>query len=198
VPVSAVEDPRPVLVIGPGAERVPGFRFHVGRALGLLVQRATVLERTAPEDLAPLFACAAVLSGAPATPPGLAAPAEEALRAVNRALGRKQRKALALQASRFAFETFDVAAWHAGTLRTADRLGLLMADDVAAAALARAGADPTSGASAVVAAVAGSLPALELLRFALGDRYPFVRRAASGAAGPAVAGTRGKLEGRPS
>src|SRR4029077_6875783 len=89
VPVSAIEEPRPVLVVAPGAERTPGFRFHVVRALGLLVQRATVLERTLPEDLAPLFSCAAVLSGA-ATPPGLAAPSEEALRTVTRALGRKQ------------------------------------------------------------------------------------------------------------
>jgi len=108
---------------------------------------------------------------------------------VNRTLGRKHRKALALQASRFGFERFDLPAWHVGVLRTADRLGLLVAGDVATAAvalagMARAGGAPTgdsSGSAATPAArVAASRTALELVRFALGDRYPLLRRAASG------------------
>ena len=90
-------------------------------------------------------------------------------------MGRKQRKALALQASRFEFETFDVPAWHAAALRSANRLGLLLAGDVATAARALAGGDR--------AAVAGHPAALELLRWALGDRYPAIRRAAGGGGG---------------
>ena len=59
-----------------------------------------------------------------------------------RGIGRKEKKALMLQASRFAFESFDLAAWHEGVLRTADRLGLMMAGDVALSAQALAGGEP--------------------------------------------------------
>src|SRR4029079_4386161 len=89
--------------------------------LGLLIQHATVLERASAEELAPLYACAAVVVGVP-PPPGLPKTDEETLRAASRSINRKDRKALALQASRFGFETFDLPAWHEAVLRTADRL----------------------------------------------------------------------------
>jgi hypothetical protein len=169
----------PGLLLSPGLTSSAATRFHVGRALGILIQHATVLERASAEELAPLFACAAVLAGG-APPAGLPKPGEEILRAANRSIDRKDRKALALQASRFAFETFDVPAWHEAVLRTADRLGLMLAGDVALAAMtlaigARQGesAATTSAAAQVVASTA----AVDLLRFALGERYPALRRA---------------------
>jgi tetratricopeptide (TPR) repeat protein len=166
--VVAIEDPEPALVISGEAPTSMATRFQVGRALGLLVQRATVLEQAGADDLAPLFACAAILAGV-APPVGLPPPTETLQRDVARAIGRKDRKALALQASRFPFETFDLAAWRAAVLGAANRFGLLVVGDPALAAIAVAG-----GAQAV----ANSPAALELLAFALGDRYPALQRAA--------------------
>jgi len=150
----------------------PALRFHVGRALGLMAARAVVLERTRAADLAPLFSCAALLAGAQ-VPAGLPNPTESLLRDVTRALGRKDRKSLTLQASRFGFEPFDLEAWRTATLRAADRFGLFVCGDPAAAAVAIAG-----GAQAVPANPA----ALELLGFALGERYSALRRAVEGGA----------------
>jgi len=173
-PVLALEEPGPVLLLVAGFENSIPVRFSVGRALGILAQRATVLERVEPDDLAPLFACAALLAGA-ALPAGLAKPSDDVWRTVSRAVGRKQRKALALQASRFGFEEIDIAFWHEGVLRTADRLGLMLAGDVASSALALVGA---GAANRVVSAteVATNPAALDLLRFALGEQYPALRK----------------------
>jgi tetratricopeptide (TPR) repeat protein len=173
-PVTALEEPGPVLLLGAG-ENSLATRFQVGRALGLLAQRATVLERVGPDDLAPLFSCAALLAGA-ALAPGLPKPSEDLLRTVTRALGRKQRKAIMLQASRFNFEKYDFTAWHEGVLRTADRLGLMLAGDVAAAALALVAGPANRAASATE--VATNPAALDLLRFALGEQYAHLRRGA--------------------
>ena len=71
--VVALEEPGPVLLLDANAENSLAARFQVGRALGILALHATVLERVGPEDLAPLFACAALLAGAAA--PGAAATA---------------------------------------------------------------------------------------------------------------------------
>ena len=125
------------------------------------------------------------------SPAALPAPSEETLRIVTRAVSRKHRKALALQASRFAFETFDLGAWHEGVLRTADRFGLLVAGEVATAALALGGgargagatAGDSGGMSSPAVRVATSHAALELVRFAVGDRYPALRRLADGGGG---------------
>ena len=57
-------------------------------------------------------------------------------------------------------------------LRTADRLGLLLAGDVAASALALAGGAPSP------AQVATNPAALDLLRFALGEQYPLIKKGA--------------------
>jgi hypothetical protein len=174
-PVVALEEPGPVLLLGASAENSLANRFQVGRALGLLALHATVLERVGPEDLAPLFGCAALLAGV-ALPAGLPKPSDELLRAVTRAVGRKQRKALTLQASRFNFERYDLAAWHEGVLRTADRLGLMLAGDVAASALAVV-ADLAPGREPSASDVATDPVALDLLRFALGEQYALLRRA---------------------
>jgi hypothetical protein len=173
-PVVALEEPGPVLLLAANVENSLAIRFEVGRALGILALRATVLERVGPDELAPLFSCAALLAGV-ALPAGLPKPSDELLRAVTRAIGRKQRKALTLQASRFNFEKYDLAGWHEGVLRTADRLGLMLAGDVAASALAVAvGPLPSRPPSA--ADVATNPVALDLLRFALGEPYAVLRR----------------------
>jgi len=164
-----------VLLLTVGAENSLATRFQVGRALGILALRATVLERVGPEDLAPVFASAAVLAGVGATV-GLPKPSEELLRTVTRAVRRKQRKALTLQASRFPFEKMDLAAWHEGVLRTADRLGLMMAGDVAASALALAGGAAANLGAVSPSQVATNPAALDLLRFALGEQYASLRK----------------------
>jgi hypothetical protein len=132
-----------------------------------------------PEELAPVFASAALLAGV-APPVGLPKPSEELLRTVTRAVGRKQRKALTLQASRFPFEKIDLPAWHEGVLRTADRLGLMLAGDVAASALALAGGGAANRAATSPSQVATNPAALDLLRFALGEQYALLRRSLGG------------------
>jgi hypothetical protein len=188
-PVAAVEDPAPGMVLAPDVESLPAARFHVGRALGVLVQRATVLERASADDVAPLFACAAIAAGVP-PPASLPAPSEELLRTVMRGIGRKEKKALALQASRFAFEAFDLVSWHEGVLRTADRLGLMMAGDVAlsAQALVADGAPAGEHPGASAARVATTPAALDLIRYALSEQYAALRRSVDEVAGARAAG----------
>jgi cellulose synthase operon protein C len=171
--VGALEDPDPALLLSADALSSAATHFYVGRALGLLALRATVLERTSADDLAPLFACAAILAGA-APPAGLPRPTEALQRDVARAISRKDRKALTLQASRFGFEAFDLAAWRQAVLYAANRFGLFAAGDPAVAAIALAG-----GAKVV----AGNPAALDLLAFALSERYPALKRAAPGLGG---------------
>jgi len=184
---AALEIPRLELLArsGPGAPAVPVDRlppallvdpragadelaFFGSRAIALLALRAGPLDRKPAADLAPLFSCAAVLAGG-AVPKRLPKPSEAMLREVGRLLSRKDRKALALQASRFGFETLDLDAWRAAVLRVADRFALLAVGDPARAAVARAGG---------MAAVAGDAAARELLAFALGETYVAARRAA--------------------
>jgi hypothetical protein len=174
-PVTALEEPGPVLLLVERTENSLATRFQVGRALGILALRATVLERVGPEELAPVFASAALLAGV-APPVGLPKPSDELLRTVTRAVSRKQRKALTLQASRFPFEKIDLAAWHEGVLRTADRLGLMLAGDVAASALALAGGAAAGRGPVSPSQVATNPAALDLLRFALGEQYPQLRK----------------------
>jgi hypothetical protein len=170
LPAAPLDDAEPALILASDALSSPALRFHVGRSLGLIAQHAVLLERTSAGQLAPLFACAALLAGG-AVSVGFSEPEESLLREVTRALGRKDRKSLALQASRFGFEPFDLEAWRTATLRAADRFGLLVCGDPAQAAVAIAGAGP---------AVPGNAAARDLLGFALGDRYPALRRAVEG------------------
>ena len=104
---------------------------------------------------------------------GLVAAPGDASCATSRARsGRKDWKSLALQASRFGFEPFELEAWRTATLRVADRFGLLVCGDPAEAAAAIAGA---------AQAVSGNPAATDLLGFALGDRFAALRRAIEGA-----------------
>jgi tetratricopeptide (TPR) repeat protein len=205
-PAQIIEEPESALVLGMAAlDPKPATRFAVGRVLGMLRVQAAVLERVEASALAPLFACAALTAGA-ALPPEVSRPDEATLRAVGKAMSRRDRKALTLQSSRFGFESIDPARWVHAVRRTADRLGLLLAGDVAASVRAAARTDPARWKSAVRRAadrlghilegdgthaptaeaeagpvsaldeIRSSERALDLLRFALGDIYPALRR----------------------
>jgi tetratricopeptide (TPR) repeat protein len=157
----------PALLLDPNAP-ADARTFFAARAVGLLALRAGVLDGTSAEDIAPLFSCAAVLAGG-AVPKRLPKPSDALLRDVGRLMDRKDRKALALQASRFGFEPLDLESWRLAVLRVADRFALLVTGDPARAAIVTAGGRGV---------VAGSPAALGLLGFALSDTYAAARRAA--------------------
>jgi hypothetical protein len=181
----ALELPDPVLVFDRAAlAGGAGARFRVGRALGLLRQRATVLDRLGggaeSDELRHLFLAAGAIAGASrGDDPGAAAPAA-IVKALGKVLSRKDRKTLTLQASRFAFEASDVQAWRLGILGTADRLGLVISGDVAAAARVVANAH---GVVVGATELRASPSAMELLRFALDVTYLELRIEAGGVAG---------------
>jgi len=90
---------------------------------------------------------------------------------MQRLMGRKERKALELEVSRFGFEAVDGAAFQAALLATADRLGLVLAGSLEPAVRVICGASaPTQ------AEIAANPRATELLRFALSDDYLGLRR----------------------
>jgi tetratricopeptide (TPR) repeat protein len=202
-PALIIEEPEAALVLGSAAlEPKASTRFLVGRAIGMLRARAAVLDRVEPVALGPLFACAAVTAGARA-PAELGRPDDVTERIVGKVMSRRDRKALVLQVSRFGFESIDPGIWGHAVRRTADRLGLLLAGDLAAAARAAARTDPARWKSAVrqtanrlahildggtpappdeaaprsaLDQVRASERALDLLRFGLGEVYPGLRR----------------------
>jgi tetratricopeptide (TPR) repeat protein len=202
-PALIIEEPEAALVLGSAAlDPKAATRFLVGRALGMLRARAAVLDRVEPSALGPLFACAAMTVGA-SPPVELGRPDDVTERIVGKVMSRRDRKALVLQASRFGFESIEPARWGHAVRRTADRLGLLLAGDLAAAARAAARTDPERWKTAVrktanrlahmldgetapppeepaprssLDEVRGSERALDLLRFGLGQVYPGLRR----------------------
>ena len=201
-PALLIEEPEAALVLGMAAlDPKAATRFLVGRALGMLRARAAVLDRVEPAALGPLFACAAVTAGA-SPPVELGRPDANTERIVGKTMSRRDRKALVLHASRFGFESIDPGRWGHAVRRTADRLGLLLAGDLAASARAAARTDPARWKSAVrktanrlahmldgaapppepaaprspLDEVRGSERALDLLRFGLGEIYPALRR----------------------
>jgi tetratricopeptide (TPR) repeat protein len=207
-PAVIVDHPEVALVLGPAAlDPKPATRFAVGRALSLLRAQAGLVDRVEPSRLGPLFAAAAEAAGA-APPKELGRADEQTERIVGKAMSRRDRKALALQSSRFGFESVDPTRWGQAVRRTADRLGLLLSGDVAACALAAARGDPARWKSAVKKAadrlghilesdapppaegaagdpttldeIRGSERALDLLRFVVGAAYPLLRRQAEG------------------
>ena len=171
----ALELPAPALVLGAPTGMDGGTSpFAVGRAFGLLRFRASTAARLSAQALQAIFDAAAVIAGAPANVPGVARAPEAQVKALGRALARKERKALALQASRFGFEVIDAAAWQSSLLRGADRLGLVLAGDARAAAIA-AGRFTTPPSPAELR---HSAAATALVRFALGESYLIARREA--------------------
>jgi hypothetical protein len=169
--VVAIEGAHPTLTIGRALlAGDAAARFRVGRALALLHDQATVLDRIDASDLGKSFTAGALVAGASLSGP--AAPGvEERARALAKAMSRKDRKALELEASRFGFETIDAAGFRSAVLGTADRIGLLFAGDVAVAARLVANLPLDSKVTPPPRAIADSPRALALLRFALSEDY---------------------------
>jgi len=169
--VRSLETADPGLVVSRGAlGGDAAVRFKVGRALAMLHEKSTVLERLSVSELATLFSAAAVVAGARPPADVTEALAEQA-RTLGRLMGRKNRKALELEVSRFGFETIDTVAFAVGTRATADRLGLLFCGDVEVAIGVLCGR--TTGLTAEL--IAADELAMELLRFALSEEFLVLR-----------------------
>ena len=171
--VVAIDGAEPALIVGRAALMGGGtVRFRVGQALSLLQDHATMFETRPPDQVEALFAAAAVVAGAsPAD--GARPPAEVMAHAKNmqRLMGRKERKALELEVSRFGFETVDGAAFQAAVLATADRLGLVLAGSIEAAVRVLC-----ASAAPAQEEISANARAVALLRFALSDDYLALRR----------------------
>jgi hypothetical protein len=187
--VLAVELPGPALVLGPRALGGDGPTvFALAQALALLRQRATPLLRIAPDDLQTLFLAAGVIAGGPgsgpagdlssalAEAPGLAVSVAAQAKALAKMLGRKERKALALQASRFGFELIDAHGWQRAVLHAADRFALVVGGDVIAAVRALAQLPPAGPIIASVEALGDNSAVVDLARFALSEDFLALRR----------------------
>ena len=176
--VAALEVPGPVLIFGEAAGVGSGAApFWFGRALGLLRYRATALARLRADELQTIFVAAGSIAGA--TTPALDGDAALALaaevKALSKALGRKERKALALQASRFGFERIDATTWQRAILRTVDRLGLVLGGNVRLAVEALSG---SAAGRMPVTQLRRNEAVVDLVRFALGESYLALRKEA--------------------
>jgi len=171
--VVAIDGPQPTLIVGRAALMGGGpVRFRVGRALSLLHDRAVLLETRTPDEVASLFAAAALVAGAsPADGPRPSPEVAGYAKNMQRLMGRKERKALELEVSRFGFETVEGAAFQAAVLGTADRLGLVLAGSIEPAVRVICDASPTTAEE-----LSANPRALELLRFAVSEDYLALRR----------------------
>ena len=170
------------LVVGRGA-LVGGaaVRFRVGRALWLLHARGAALDRLSEPELEGLFAAAAAaVRGADRPTPGTPDEVAQRARQLVRTMSRKDLKVLEGQASRIAWDQLGAAAFRAGVLRTADRMGLLFAGDLPVALQIVCGKSASQPIGREV--IAAEPRALELVRFALGEDY-LALRAEAGAGG---------------
>jgi tetratricopeptide (TPR) repeat protein len=171
--VLAVELPEPALVFDRAAlAGGMGARFRFGRALALLHVRASLLDRGDAPELRQLFLAGKALGASPGAPVDAGAPVS-LVKALGKVMGRKEKKALGSLAQRFENDPLDAPAWQHAVLRTADRLGLVVAGDVAAAL--RVIVD-FNGQVPVAEQLSDSIRALELLRFALSERYLKLRQ----------------------
>ncbi|HEY8925002.1 MAG TPA: tetratricopeptide repeat protein, partial [Polyangia bacterium] len=176
------EGGEPSLVVGRGALLGgAAVRFRVGRALWLLHAKGAALDRLSESELEGLFAAAASAVRAPdraaaGTPDEIVQRARQLVRTMS----RKEMKALEGQASRLDWDQLGAAAFRAGVLRTADRMGLLFAGDlpVALQIVCGKGASQPIGREVITA----EPRALDLVRFALGEDF-LALRAEVGAGG---------------
>ncbi len=176
--VIPIEGSPPGLLLGRGVlAGDAGARFRVGRALGLLRDRAVVFERITAIELGTLLAAAAVVAGASApVDAGGLKNIEDRARVLGKAMGRKDRRALELEASRFGFEAIDATDFRESALATADRLGLVLAGDAAVAARIAGGIGVDADPSATLTAIGRNERVLGLIRFALSHDYLMLRR----------------------
>jgi hypothetical protein len=168
--VVALDAPEPTLVLGRGVlGGDPATRFRVGRALFLLRQRAACVERLPAPAVDEMVRAAALLAGA--RPPGVdPAALKGRTKILARAVGRRELRALESLRGRLEAEPLEVGAWRAGILRGADRFGLLVSGDLAACLRVQAGG------SDLRTADVRRPECLDLVRFALDDRYAALRR----------------------
>jgi tetratricopeptide (TPR) repeat protein len=171
--VIPLEDSPPAILVGRGALAGDGAaRFRVGRALALLHDRTVIFDRIADVDVDGLLVAAGVLAGASSPEPqSQIVDFDARVKALGKALSRKDRRTLELEASRFGFESIDGARFRHSALTSADRLGLVLAGDVAVSVRVAAGLDAEAGSSLPPAAIAADRRALELIRFALSEDY---------------------------
>jgi hypothetical protein len=176
--VTPIEGNAPTLFLGRGVlAGNAAARFRVGRALSLLRDRAVAVERMTVVDVGTLFAAAAVVAGVfPTVPPASVTEIQERARVLGKAMSRKDRRALELEASRFGFEPVDGVAFRESLLTTADRLGLLMAGDIGVAVHLAGEFDPASQGPLTPAVIADRTRVMTLIRFALSDDYLTSRR----------------------
>jgi tetratricopeptide (TPR) repeat protein len=168
----------PAVRAGADLTRVHGVaeqRFLLARVAARLRARAGVATRVDADGLRALLA-AAVRQIVPGYQ-GLGVPPEAMSRAVARALPRRVRRALEAPARAVAAGPApDVAAFHAALRSTADRVGLLLAGDVAAALalVLREGGPVAPGAVAAAARARAELH--QLLRFAVSEEHLGLRQ----------------------
>ena len=171
--VAGFDVPETCLVLGRGVMGGdPSSRFRVGRALALVRQRATVLERIPISDLELAWAAAGFVGGARQHPRYDAATLKGAAKRLSKGLSRRELKSLESYAETFTRDALDVNGWRQAVLRTADRFGLLAGGDLAMALRVM-----TGGVAAQQEALRAPA-ALDLIHFALGERYAGIRREA--------------------
>ncbi|MEP6652846.1 MAG: tetratricopeptide repeat protein [Myxococcales bacterium] len=181
--VVPLEGERPGLFLGRGIlTGNASARFRVGRALLLLRERATAMERLSVAELGTFMAAVAVVAGAGTAPigaPRMSKGIEDRARALGKAMSRKDRKALELEASRLASQPADPGPFRKSLLSTADRLGLVLAGDIAVAVRV-AGEfvlDPEIPLTTAALAISPHHErVLDLVRFAVSDDYLALRR----------------------
>ncbi|MBC8133592.1 MAG: hypothetical protein H7X95_11475, partial [Deltaproteobacteria bacterium] len=175
--VMVVEGDSPGLLLARGVltGNAPA-RFRVGRMLSLLRDRTFVLERVPAGELSAMLAAAAVVAGAPIPKVGAPAGLRERARALSKAMSRKDRKALELEVSRFLREVPDAAGFREAVLATADRLGLILAADVAVAVRVAGDFDLDREMGLTSAAIVDEARVMTLVRFALSDDYLVLKR----------------------
>jgi tetratricopeptide (TPR) repeat protein len=175
--VAALDLPESALALGRGVlGGDPVSRFRVGRVLALLRECATVLERVAVGELELIWS-AAVYLGNPrwfdrTRPHFDEATLKASSRRLAKGMSRRELKNLESYAVGFEHTPLDVATWRESVLRTANRFGLLVTGDLAAALRAVA-QRPSPSRQDLLAA-----PCQDLIQFAFSDRYGAVRREA--------------------
>jgi len=157
----------PVVVAGQAfTEKLPPrLRFRLARKLALLRERLGPVELVDDDELTTFFAaCAKVAEVArpPALRPSSEPRVDERAKAIGKALGRKERKALQSIGARFSVLP-DPGEWRRAVLDGAARAALVVGGDLPAA-LAELGLPFTDARGQV------------LTRFALSDEYLALRR----------------------
>jgi hypothetical protein len=171
--VVPLDAPEPRLILGRAIlAGDAASRFRVGRALFLLRHQAAVLDRMTAGALEEVIRAGALLAGAPIPAGADPAMLKARSKALAKTMSRKDLKALDTLKTRFSSETTDAPAWRAGVLRGADRFGLLLAGDLAVALRT------IIGAASMEPDELRRSDCLDLVRFALGDGFPMLRREA--------------------